>query len=226
MIKGWVYVSLSAIIIYIMSKYYLKKLAQTNQRLQTSYDELAAIHEELSAIFNASSDAIIVHDAETAEVINVNGRAMELFGATLEEIKQIGIAKIDGFCNASIIEIIKSAHAEGSRLIEWSAVSMQGEHLRLEGNYRRVTIHGADCVLAVIRDVTERKKMEAELAHVQIEKLALLKAIPDLILRLDKQGVHLDCHYPINFGPYIPSRDLLGKNIFDIFPADIARETC
>ena len=47
-IKGWVYVVLSALLIYLLSDRYIGKIAQVNESLQDSYEKLAATHQQLA----------------------------------------------------------------------------------------------------------------------------------------------------------------------------------
>ena len=54
---------------------------------------------------------------------------------------------------------------------------------------------------------------------------ALLNAIPDLIFQFNSDGVFLDCHYSNEENLFQPPSSFLGKNVVDIFPADIAEKT-
>lgn len=200
--------------------------AQLHAQLQQEFKELEKKEETIRAIFDATNDAILVNDAESTEPISYNRRAEELFSRTLQEAEQLGVARIDAIaCDGSgkLTEIIKSAPTECFQLIEWTTTSKQGELLYLEINQRQVTIGGNKCSLAVIRDISERKKMETQLASSQAQKLALLEAIPDLILLLNKEGTILDYSQPDYFELYVPPNEFLGKNISDIYPQDFTR---
>jgi diguanylate cyclase (GGDEF)-like protein/PAS domain S-box-containing protein len=245
-IKGWIYVGLSTLLIYIIGNRYIRKLRQANQLQQKSYDELIATNENnaqlhtqlkqeleelerreqtIHAIFDATNDAIIVHNAESAEITNYNHKAEVLFGFTLKEIQEIGITNIDiRCCNGKLVETIRNAPTEGSKLLKWFATNKWGKRLYLETNYCKVTIGGTQCVLAVSRDLSERKNAAAELARAQAQKLALFKAIPDLMLLFDDQGIFLDYNQPTNFDLYVPPEQFLGKSMSDIFPAEFTQK--
>ena len=51
----------------------------------------------------------------------------------------------------------------------------------------------------------------------------LLQALPDLLLRINNQGLLLDSHFPENFALHAPPKELCGESIYDILPADIAQ---
>lgn len=52
---------------------------------------------------------------------------------------------------------------------------------------------------------------------------AIQMALPDLIIRLDGEGNYVDVHAPVEADLARPIRDLIGKNISDILPAEIAQ---
>ena len=66
--------------------------AQLHTQLKQELIELERKEETIRAIFDATNDAIFVHDAESAELINCNRKTEELLGFTLEEVQQMGIA--------------------------------------------------------------------------------------------------------------------------------------
>ncbi len=196
--------------------------AQLHAQLRQHLEERKKKEETIRAIFDATSDAILVHDAVSAEPIDCNHKAEELFGISLLEMKQMGIEKINAHCNGKLVEMIRNASIEFSQLAELSVTNKQGENLYLEVNIRKATIDGTECCLAVARDISERKKIESQLAYSQTQKLALLRAIPDYMLLYNKQGVHLDNHSPIN--SEISPVEMRGKSVFDILPEELAHE--
>ena len=79
-------------------------------------------------------------------------------------------------------------------------------------------------VASAIRDVTARKRTEARLRQSESRNRALLDAVPDLILRLSREGVYLDFAPAKGFESYRPREDFLGKRIDDIMPPEVARQ--
>ena len=79
--------------------------------------------------------------------------------------------------------------------------------------------HLKHCVeMAIYKQTQERiqKQMEKELLQSELKTLALLKAIPDLILRCRNDGTILYCQKPDSTDfSFIPD-DLIGKKITDV----------
>ncbi|MBK6470150.1 MAG: PAS domain S-box protein [Betaproteobacteria bacterium] len=77
-------------------------------------------------------------------------------------------------------------------------------------------------MVAVERDITDRKRTEAQAREVQEALAATLEAVPDLLFELDIEGrVHL-YHSPRSDLLYVPPEAFLGKRVADILPPEAA----
>jgi two-component system NtrC family sensor kinase len=138
------------------------------------------------AIFDAAEDAIFVHDIDTGAIVDVNPKATATFGYTREEFRQIDVGRLGTderpYTQQDAMEVIARA-AAGERVhIEWHGKSKDGSLRWHEVFVKRVTIGGQDRVLALARDITEKKRSAEELARQretlhQREKLAALGSL-------------------------------------------------
>ena len=81
-----------------------------------------------------------------------------------------------------------------------------------EEEVRVVPIEGKDEALFMIRDVSDRKKAEAALAESEARNRAILQAIPDMMFRVNAQGVYLGFVTSSNLKNLV-SDDLVGRNM-------------
>jgi len=72
-----------------------------------------------------------------------------------------------------------------------------------------------------ITDITKQKKIEQELRANEVRNKAILKAIPDFMFVLNKQGSYLDLHAPDSSKLILPKDELIGKNIYDVLPKEV-----
>src|SRR5262249_16908155 len=128
---------------------------------------LRASEESYRAIFNASTDAIYIHDVDTGAIVDVNRTACKVIDYPLEELRGKGAAAIFGayppFTAEAAMGRVRKAAAGEPQLFEWLNRSRTGVHFWCEVNLERTKISGVDRLLATARDITERKRAESEL---------------------------------------------------------------
>jgi signal transduction histidine kinase len=73
-------------------------------------------------------------------------------------------------------------------------------------------------------EITERKQVEIALLESENHKAAILMAIPDLLFVFNKNGDYLDVYSKDESKLFLPKESIVGKNISDMFPTDIAGE--
>jgi PAS domain S-box-containing protein len=72
------------------------------------------------------------------------------------------------------------------------------------------------------RDVTEQKRAQDAVAQLEARNSAILRAIPDLMFVLQRDGTYLDCHARDPHGLYMPPTEFIGRKVSDVMPADLA----
>jgi len=68
-------------------------------------------------------------------------------------------------------------------------------------------------VMGILRDITERVRMENDLQEAINKHSALLKALPDMMFILDRKGIFMDFYSPSIEHLAIPPNEIIGKNI-------------
>ncbi|MFZ2301045.1 MAG: PAS domain S-box protein [Gallionella sp.] len=118
-------------------------------------------------IFNTVNDAIFIHDAETGRILDVNRRMLEMYGITREEALACGPDDLSvgtpPYSTAEAIEKIHLAHTEGPQTFDWLARARDGHLFWVEVSLRFALIGSHRRILAVVRDISERKRAEEEL---------------------------------------------------------------
>ncbi len=119
------------------------------------------------SIFNAANDAIFVHDANTGEILDANQRMCELYGYSVEEVRNLTIADLtfngSSASQQAALKWVTRAAAGENQLFEWNAKNSTGQQFFVEVGLRYTPIGDRECVLAVVRDITERKQAVDEL---------------------------------------------------------------
>ncbi|HEY1661431.1 MAG TPA: PAS domain S-box protein [Verrucomicrobiae bacterium] len=116
-------------------------------------------------LIDRSNDSIEVIDPETGRILDVNERALQLHGYSREEYMALTIPEIDPLF-AAAGEKSWQAHLETLKQFGFSV--FETEHRCKDGTIFPVEVNAnyvrleRDYILAVVRDITERKQMEKE----------------------------------------------------------------
>jgi diguanylate cyclase (GGDEF)-like protein/PAS domain S-box-containing protein len=116
------------------------------------------------AIFEVANDGIYIHELETGKIIDVNEKACKLCGYTKLEILKGNFKVIAmGEPPYSLKEyktLFSRAIAGEPQLFEWKNKHKDSHFVWLEINLERVVIGKDDRILAITRDISERKAQE------------------------------------------------------------------
>ncbi|MEA5115907.1 MAG: diguanylate cyclase [Geobacteraceae bacterium] len=153
------------------------RLARDDESLQgmiaTIYDvteqreterKIDIIESSFWEIFNSTHDALFVHDAYTGAIVEANKTVEKMFGYTREEIFFMNVhdfsAGTPPYSLNEAIRYIRKAVEEGSQNYEWLGRKKDGELFWSEVSLTASHIGGEGRVLAVVRDITDRKEIE------------------------------------------------------------------
>jgi two-component system, cell cycle sensor histidine kinase and response regulator CckA len=117
------------------------------------------------------ADAIFICDKKTACISDANWRACELFGCSIEELKE---RDLESFSTVSVpgaqkqfLSLINDARIEGS-MFEWHVRAKSGRVFWLEMSVQCVGLQDVEQVMLIGRDVTQRKlEISAEQSRIE-----------------------------------------------------------
>jgi two-component system, cell cycle sensor histidine kinase and response regulator CckA len=117
-------------------------------------------------IFNTANDAIFVHDADTGTVLDVNDSMSHLYGFSREEALRLSpndsSLGTSPYSAAEVRQWMARAIEEGPQVFEWHARKKSGELFWVEVALKSANISGQRRMLAIVRDITDRKRAEEE----------------------------------------------------------------
>jgi diguanylate cyclase (GGDEF)-like protein/PAS domain S-box-containing protein len=142
-------------------------LVLLNRMRRQAEDELRVSETRFRTIFNSVSDAIFAHDPLTGAFLDVNMRATELFGYSRDELLRgdVGMLSIGTppFTQADALIRMAAATGVDAPPFEWRFKRRDGMLFWGDVSVRRTTFGANDVVLAVVRDISERKRTEEEM---------------------------------------------------------------
>jgi len=122
--------------------------------------------EKYRLIVNNANDGIEI--SQDGNIIFANPRFAEMLGYELDELKNISFSEI--YTGGGIIALYERAkkRAEGNNCsndYETTFKKKDGDIINVEVRYRVINYKGNEATFAIIHDITERKKVEYELAQ-------------------------------------------------------------
>jgi PAS domain S-box-containing protein len=266
-------VSLPVLLIYPAITVALGLLFADRLRHQTHEIALRESERRFREIYDNVGDAIFVHDPDSGRILDVNRRMCEMYGYTREEALRLDVGTLSAgtppYSAAEIGAAIAAAKTHGEHTFGWRARARDGRLFWAEVSLRFTRIAGQPRVLAMVRDISDRRSAETALLKSERDRLreqetalcqqreaqlATLNLMEDALAARDKaektaaalreseeifrcfmehspiyvffkdeniRSIRLSRNYEKMLGR--PLEDLLGKNMDELFPSDLAK---
>lgn len=182
-----------------------------NYRAQTNYREM----------FEKMPDGVTLHDTDSGALIDTNEEFCDMLGYTREELLALNFeelhADVEPYTIERAEEYIHKAATEGPQTFEWLDQRKDGGLLPVEVNLRLSTIDGQERILAVVRDISDRKEQEERFE-------ALIDHSNDVITVVDDSGMITYQSPSVERILGYPPDELIGTALFEyVHPEDLGR---
>lgn len=171
-------ISIIGFIIVIIINQFNKTFEGLIVQLEKKNEELSLREQNYRELFNASTDAIFIHNLE-GQIIDVNEAMMHMYGYTKKEVKQLDVSSFSsggkGYTLKESVKYLKEAMDLGSKVFDWQAKRKNGEFFWVEVALKRTKIVDEDVILAVVRDIDDKKNTAIQLAQYRNELEELVR---------------------------------------------------
>jgi PAS domain S-box-containing protein len=174
-------------------------------------------------IFDNSKDAIIVIDPELDSIIDANPRACSMLAYSRDELLSARISAVHpGEDMADLNAFAQSVFETGNGWTdELTCYTKDGRALATEISASSIQMAGWTRMIAMVRDITERRRAEDALRHSEAKSAAILESASEGVLVTDSEGriVIANARTEALFGY---SRDeLVGHTVEMLVPKDL-----
>ena len=140
-----------------------------NTELRERELTLSIVENNYWEIFNATHDAVFVHDAYTGAIVEANRAVEKMYGYSREEVFFMNVHDFSSgeppYALDDAIAWIRKASEEGPQSYEWLGKKRSGELFWAEVSLTPSHIGGEGRVLSVVRDISDRKEIEKKLQY-------------------------------------------------------------
>ena len=181
-----------------------------------------ALHEaqkRFDDLIEMAADGIVVHDSITERTpgrfIRANPAACTLLGYSAEEMSRLTPADIIAADEASQLATDIAIMAREGRLMhEKTLIARDGRRIPVEINARKARFGGREMVVSIIHDVSERRRIEEERAHLA----AIVQYSHDAIVAETLDGIITDWNRGAEELLGYDAEEVVGKSMALLFP--------
>jgi len=186
--------------------------AQARRRTEAA---LNISQEKFAKAFRASPDFITISSLKTGNFIDVNESFLEASGYTHAEVLGQTVFDLGAWANHDDRIELRRLIAEQSAIkdLEIQLRKKNGDVMTALLSAEIIELEGELCLLAVTKDITDRKRAEAAIAESQKKYRDLVESASTIILRWDTRGcITFLNSYGQEFFGYTED-EILGQNI-------------
>ncbi|WP_049923496.1 MEDS domain-containing protein [Halopiger djelfimassiliensis] len=139
----------------------VERMMQTLRERTEARRELQRTKEHFEKIFDHSQDAIFINDPRADEILEVNPAGCEMLGYTREELLALGPSHCHPHEMDRFQSFVDTVFADGGGWTdELACLPKTGDPIPAEISASPIEIDGRRCLLAIVRDISERKERE------------------------------------------------------------------
>ena len=148
--------------------------------------------DDFLALLQAMPLCVILHDAQSKEILWANNAALAVLGFTLEELVPLKApdmtAKAPQYRRSVGLRWLEGAARTGQRTIEWCYRSKQGVEILSEAVATRVHLQERDVLMVQFRDISREKQVERDLQRFESRLKAFMQDLAEGVAVLDADG--------------------------------------
>jgi PAS domain S-box-containing protein len=119
-------------------------------------------------IFNSSTDAIFIHDLD-GRILDVNDSMLEMYGYEYNDLPSITVNMLsslkEGFQQIDILRYFQKVIENNPQVFDWQAKNKNGDIFWVEVSLKKTIIGENDRILAIVRNINDKKEDEIQLNH-------------------------------------------------------------
>lgn len=196
----------------------LDALQTRTEELGTSRAEQAVLLTHYRSLFDHASDVILIADAGNGRILDINPAASERYGYSRDELLNMHIHELNPLEeNDDVANLMSMIRKKGKAVFERHHRAKDGTIIPVEVSSQLITLDDRSVFLAIIRDLSERKRAQERLEQSESKFHTLFNNAGDAIVLLQKDQF-VDCN-PVALETFqCRYEDLIGSTLLTFSP--------
>ncbi|MBN2275591.1 MAG: PAS domain S-box protein [Bacteroidales bacterium] len=161
-------IAVVAIMILLVTFNFLNTFSGLINDLEVSNKIISESERNYREIFDSSTDAIFIHDLD-GSIIDVNDSMLQMYGYSKKEINGLSMedlsSNISPYSQKEIKSYFNKAMHGKKQIFDWQSRKKNGELFWVEVALKKTSIGGQERILALIRDINEKKQTALQLEN-------------------------------------------------------------
>jgi PAS domain S-box-containing protein len=210
-----------------MLKIFAVRAAAEIERLRAS-EALQRSEASYRAIFEASEDAIFIHDWDTGAVLDVNSKACDTYGYSLDELRRSTAADTSSgvfpYTGEEAMRLMELARTGRCPPFEWQRRNKDGSLHWDEVRLKPAMLDGRPHLLAFSREITAQKQALEDLRVREEQYRAIFESSQDGLFMWDDR-LHVVDVNPAGVALFgLPREEIVGRGFPRCMPEGYVRE--
>ena len=219
--KGWLFVAYSALLILTMTSGRLRR----NDRILR---EVSAREETARTIFDGVTEAVFLFDPKTGSLGQANPAMLKLFDYGAGDILRLELSDLCADVRqgeeSSVLSWVGGILKQPPAHFDWQVKDSAGRVFWVEAIFRPVELPEGPRVLAVARDIDERKALETLTKERQRELGLLSDSLPGPVSHVDRQGRYRFVNRSFERWFGVASETVLGRTMDEVLGPQVYEE--
>jgi len=173
--------------------------------------------------FNSSPEMMMIGSLKDGRVLEVNDSFIRITGHSRETVLGRTIAELGVIGEAERIRIQSAMEKKGSvEGLEIHAHAKSGDDRNALFTGAVISLEGEPCILAIISDVTDKKRAEEALRASEARFLSFMSHIPAVAYMSDASDRYLYINKAYEVAFDVKESDVVGKTVEEMWPAATA----
>jgi len=201
-------------------------IARDISERKVSEEVLKESEEKYKAIFEGSTDGILVADIKTKKFMFANPEICKITGYSLKELLKLSVNDIHPKKDLPYVidQFTKQIRGEIILARDIPVLRKNKKIIYCDVNSRSIEFGGKRYLAGFFRDITENKKAENALKKNENKYRTLIENLPQKIFLKDKNSVYISCNENYAKDLKIKPEEIVGRTDFEFYPRKLAEK--